>query len=179
MLTKDVLVDGSVRLTSGECGFLFFRLCPGTVYTQVRGVDSGGLDSAPLDEIKSEYEHFGVPVTWFIYAEKTALAGALVSEQWTAWLINHSSLFNTVHVFSENKKLHLTIEVAKHFSNTTRLLINYRERTGFEGALFESIGSGHVPRDDWFSERPIAMLKSRQPDGTVRIENQLSAFTFL
>ncbi len=179
MFTRDVLIDGSTRLICGECGFLFSRLAPGIVLTRIRGADTGNLGFAPLDEIKAEFERFGVPVTWFIDAEETALVRKLVSEQWTAWLSKNSSLLNAIHVFSTDKKLHLTIEVAKHFSKTTRVMNNHRERSQFEKALFKTVGKGLSPRPDWFTEREIPIRKFRERDRTTRIENEFTSFTFI
>lgn len=178
MFTKDVLADGSTRLTAGDFGFLFMRRAVGVVYTAVRGTDTGALGVVPLEELVAEFNRFKRPITWFVDAEQAPAVVSAVLEQWTAWFISHQNLFERIHVLTNSKHMHLTMQVAKHLSNMERLMVTHVDRASFEQAMERTYGASYKAETDWYNEKPMMISKSVETDGTISISSTNSSFTF-
>lgn len=172
------MADGSVRLRSGNCGFLFKRLRTGVIYTSVRGTDTGLLGQAPLDEMTAEFNRFKRPISWFVDAEHAPGVVGDVRELWTEWMGRHQNFFESLHVLTTTRQMHLTMEVAKHFSNFQRLMVNHFDRDGFEKELVKGSGQSCKVDPRWFQAEAAVIDRAVHRDGTISISNNNSSFTF-
>ena len=81
---REVLTDGSVKLSAGSCGFVFCRLRPGTLLVTITGLDSGQFGTSTLDEIRMELLR-NRPLELFIDAREAVGVHALRRENGT-WI---------------------------------------------------------------------------------------------
>jgi hypothetical protein len=131
---REVLPDGSVRMTSGGTEFVFARPGASVLLVTVAGYDKGQLGTAPLDEIGSVLR-VAAPVHLFVDARKGVGATARVSEDWTRFMTRHAGDLAHVHVLVGSKMLELTIAIARHLSRIDRLMQIYSDPAIFETQL--------------------------------------------
>lgn len=123
-MQRDVVENGSIRLTAQRCSFLFERLRPGVLLITIDGDDVGQFGTAPLDEIEQEFARFNAPVQVFVDARRALGPSTAVMETWTAWLAANKHKLHKLDVciLEESKLLHLTVSIAKHLSRTGNLI---------------------------------------------------------
>ena len=131
---REVLPDGSVRMTFGEAGFSFERPKAGVLIVTIKGYDRGQFGVAPLDEIASVLRT-SAPVQLFIDARNAVGATVRVSEDWTSFLSRHRTELSHVHVLAGSKMVELTVAIARHLSRTDRLIQIYSDPKIFEAQL--------------------------------------------
>lgn len=104
---REVLEDGSVRLTSERCSFIYLRPRPGVVFLRIIGQDEGEFGTTPMDELRA----------------------------WTEWFSGHRSELESVSILTRSKFMHFTAEVVKLFSRTGELIRVYLDPEAFDEAL--------------------------------------------
>lgn len=131
---REVLPDGSVRMTSGESAFGFARPKPGVLVVTITGYDKGQFGTAPLDEIASVLR-IAAPLELFVDARDAVGATVRVSEDWTAFIARHSADLTHVHVLAGSKMVELTVAIAGHLSRTEKLIQIYSDPRIFDAEL--------------------------------------------
>lgn len=131
---REVLADGSVRMTVGEAEFSFERPKAGVLVVTVTGYDKGQFGAAPLDEIASVLR-ISAPVQLFIDARNAVGATVRVSEDWTRFISRHREELAHVHVLAGSKAVELTVAIARHLSRTDKLIQLYSDPAIFEAQL--------------------------------------------
>lgn len=124
IIQRDLLPDGTVRLSSGRCAFLYRRLRPGALLVTIDGYDQGQFGAAPVDEAAAEFSRTSEPLRLYIDTQLASGPTTGVMETWTAWLAaNRERLARVVVLVApESKLLHLTVSIAQHLSRTGDLL---------------------------------------------------------
>ena len=131
---REVLPDGSVRMSVGETAFFFSRPRPDVLVVTITGYDKGQLGTAPLDEIGSILR-IAAPLQLFVDARNSVGATVRVSEDWTRFLTRHQADLTRVHVLVGSKMVELTVAIARHLSRTDRLIQIYSDPATFEKQL--------------------------------------------
>ncbi len=123
-IQRDVLPDGTVRLSSRRCSFVYRRLRPGALLVTIEGYDEGQFGPATVDEAAAEFSRTSETLRLFIDTQLASGPTTAVMETWTAWLAaNRTRLARVVVLVSaESKLLHLTVSIAQHLSRTGDLL---------------------------------------------------------
>lgn len=139
MMRREMLENGSVRLVSEKCQFVYRPLRPGALLVTIDGNDTGQFGRAPLEEIDREQASAGVPLRVFIDASKATGPSTSVMEMWTTWLAaRKEDLERVVMLIPEGSKLlHLTVSIAQHLSRTGNLIWICSDEAEFEEAVRE------------------------------------------
>lgn len=131
---REVLPDGSVRITSGDSAFEFARPNPGVFVVKITGYDKGQFGTAPLDEIASVLR-IAAPLELFVDARDGVGATVRVSEDWTTFISRHTADLMHVHVLAGSKMVELTVAIASHLSRTEKLIQIYSDPKIFDAQL--------------------------------------------
>lgn len=131
---REVLPNGSVRMTSGESAFEFARPKLGVLVVAITGYDKGQFGTAPLDEIASVLR-IAAPLELFVDARDAVGATVRVSEDWTAFISRHRTNLTHVHVLAGSKMVELTVAIAGHLSRTDKLIQIYSDPKIFDAQL--------------------------------------------
>jgi hypothetical protein len=131
---RQVLEDGTVLLSAGDCEFRFRRLRPSVILIQINGRDKGELGTAPLDEMAEDLVRFA-PVELFVDAGRVVSAVLPVQEVWTEWIRDHRSALKGVSMLVRSNYMHFTAEVVRHFTRTGELMRVYLDPKAFGEAL--------------------------------------------
>jgi hypothetical protein len=142
LFDRQVLPDGSVRMTSDTTEFVFARPKASVLVVTIAGYDKGQFGTAPLDEIGSVLR-VAAPVHLFVDARNAVGATVRVSEDWTRFLWRHASDLEHVHVLVGSKMVELTVAIARHLSRIDRLMQIYSDPAIFETQL-EAACKRHV-----------------------------------
>jgi hypothetical protein len=123
-VTREVLADGSVRLSAGSCNFSYQRLKPGVLLLSIIGDDRGQFGPATVDETAAEFTRTTQPLKLFVDTRRATGPTREVMETWTEWFAaNRQRLDQVVILVSpESKLLHLTVSIAQHLSRTGGLI---------------------------------------------------------
>ncbi|HEY0459514.1 MAG TPA: hypothetical protein VGC97_10285 [Pyrinomonadaceae bacterium] len=134
-IKREILPGGSVRLSSGDCTFLYERPRAGVLHVTISGYDSGQFGTATLDEILLAINREG-RLELFVDAREASGAGVGVSEDWTRFFSANREKLLRVHVLTGSSKvLHLTVAIARHLSRTGNLIQIYSEPEQFAKKL--------------------------------------------
>lgn len=177
-MSREALSGGVIRLTADRVCFLFERLKPGVMLTSCRGRDAGGLGKEPLAIIERERGLFNSPVLWFFDASRVQGAAIAVSDTWTAWLRAHAGTLEHLHVLTGSNAANLTINVARHFSDSHGRMTVYPNRADWMRSLDKVAGcstSGDLGAR--FDEAPISLTRT-EAGGEVHLEAPGSAWLF-
>jgi hypothetical protein len=128
------IVNGEVRLTAGNCAFVFRRAGAGFLHVVITGLDNGQFGTTTLDEIRAEIGR-GKPIELFVDAREAVGAAVSVSDEWTRFFSTHRGDLKRVHVLVGSKVVYLTVAIAQHLSRTGNLIQIYSEPELFEAAL--------------------------------------------
>ena len=136
-LQRDVLPDGTVRLSSERCAFRYRQLRPGVLLVTIEGYDHGQFGPATVDEVAAEFARTSEPLRLLIDTRLASGPTTAVMETWTAWLAaNRSRLARVVVLVApESKLLHLTVSIAQHLSRTGDLLQICGDEAEFRRAM--------------------------------------------
>ena len=137
---RELLPDGSVRMTSGESAFEFVRPRAGMLVVKITGYDKGQFGTAPLEEIDSFLRLLG-PLQLFVDARNAQGATVRVSEDWTGFFARRKHDLSHVHVLVGSKMVELTVAIARHLSRTGNLIQIYSDPGIFEAQLSRELGS--------------------------------------
>ena len=137
MVRRELVENGSVRLTSDQCTFLFEHPQPGVLLITIDGDDTGQFGNAALDEIAQEFSRFNAPVHVFVDARGAIGPSTGVMEKWTAWLAANKHKLTKLDVLvpEKSKLLHLTVSIAKHLSRTGDLIGIHSELEEFSALI--------------------------------------------
>ena len=131
---RETLEDGSVRLSSGRCAYIYQRLRPGVVFVRFIGDDKGEFGEAPRDELREDLHRYA-PVELFFEMEESTGANLPVQEAWTEWFSGNRSELKSVSVLTRSKYMHVSAEMVKLFSRTGELIRVYLDPEPFLEAL--------------------------------------------
>ena len=134
-IKREILPGGDVRLSSGDCIFLYHRQRPGVLRITISGYDSGQFGTATLDEILTAINREG-KIELFVDAREASGAGVGVSEDWTRFFSTNQEKLSRVHVLvGGSKVLQLTVAIAQHLSRTGSLIQIYSDAQVFNNKL--------------------------------------------
>ncbi|HVE56279.1 MAG TPA: hypothetical protein VNB22_05580 [Pyrinomonadaceae bacterium] len=134
-IKREILPGGDVRLSSGDCVFLYHRQRPGVLHITISGYDSGQFGTATLDEILTAINREG-KIELFVDAREASGAGVGVSEDWTRFFSTNQGKLSRVHVLvGDSKVLQLTVAIAQHLSRTGNLIQIYSDALIFNNKL--------------------------------------------
>ena len=131
---RELLPDGSVRLTSGDSAFAFARPKADVLVVTITGYDKGQFGTAPLEEIGSVLR-VAAPLQLFVDARGAFGATVRVSQDWTSFFTRHQHDLAHVHVLAGSKMVELTVAIARHLSRTGNLIQIYSDPGIFEAQL--------------------------------------------
>lgn len=122
---KEILSTG-VKLSAGDCTFVYQRLRPGVLSIVISGNDTGQFGTTTLDEIRSEIGR-NRPVELFVDAREALGPAVSVSDEWTRFFSTHRADLSRVHVLVGSKVVYLTVAIAQHLSRTGNLIQIYSD----------------------------------------------------
>ena len=134
-IKREILPGGDVRLSSGDCTFLYRRTRPGVLRVAISGHDAGQFGTATLDEILTAIAREG-RIELFVDAREASGAATSVSEDWTRFFSANREKLQRVHVLvGDSRVLQLTVAIAQHLSRTGNLIQIYSDFAQFEKKL--------------------------------------------
>lgn len=133
-IKRELLQGGVIRLSAGECSFVFERLRPAVLQVTITGRDDGQFGTSTLDEIYTAINREG-RIELFVDAGSATGASINVSEDWTRFFDQNREKFSRVHVLVSSKVVHLTVSIAQHLSRTGNLIQIYSDPDLFAGKL--------------------------------------------
>ena len=131
---REILSDGSVRISSGDSTFELTRPKAGVLVVAITGYDKGQCGTAPLEEIDSVLRLVG-SLQLFVDARSAVGATVRVSEDWTKFISRRKDELGRVHVLAGSKMVELTVAIARHLSRTGNLIQIYSDPAIFEAQL--------------------------------------------
>jgi hypothetical protein len=142
---REVLEDGSVRLTSERCSYTYRRPRPGVVFIRFTGDDRGEFGEAPRDELREDISRFS-PIELFFEMDETTGATLPVQDAWTEWFSGNRPALKSVSVLARSKFMHVSAEVVKLFSRTGELIRVYLDPQPFDEALQRAAPDARLER---------------------------------
>lgn len=131
---RELLEDGSVRLSSERASYTYQRPRPGVVFIRLAGDDRGDFGFSPRDELREDISRYA-PIELFFEMDESTGANMPVQEAWTEWFSTYRQALKSVSVLTRSKYMHVTVEVAKLFSRTGELIRVYLDPQPFDEAL--------------------------------------------
>lgn len=131
---REILSDGSVRMSAGDSAFEFNRPRAGVLVVTITGYDKGQCGTAPLEEIDSVLRLAG-RLQLFVDARSAVGATVRVSEDWTRFISRRKDELARVHVLAGSKMVELTVAIARHLSHTDKLIQIYSDPEIFTAQL--------------------------------------------
>lgn len=179
-MTKETLRGGALRLSGNDSSFLYERLRPGVYLTTSHGRDTGEFGTAPLYLIEREYKLFRHPVQWFFDATRVDNPTLAVTDEWTGWLRANQNALAQLHVLTSSEGTHLLMNVARHFSNSSRRLMLYCDRAQWTRAISKAIPgtTQSVDLASRLEEPAITITRSQSADEGVMLSAPGSSWNF-
>ncbi|HZH35378.1 MAG TPA: hypothetical protein VEX64_11085, partial [Pyrinomonadaceae bacterium] len=125
-IKREILPGGNIKLSSGDCVFLFERLRPGVLLVTISGHDTGQFGTTTLDEIRAAINREET-IELFVDAREAFGASVSVSDEWTRFFSTNRSNLSRVHILAGSKMVHLTVSIAQHLSQTGNLIQIYSD----------------------------------------------------
>jgi len=133
-VSRETLPDGRVKLSSGDCSFVYSRLKPGVLLVTISGYDTGQFGTRSLDEIRDELQRHQ-PLELFVDARDAFGATVSVSDEWTRFFTGNRERLKRVSVLVGSKAVYLTVAIAQHLSRTGSLLQIYSDAELFDARV--------------------------------------------
>ena len=134
-IKREILPGGNIRLSSGDCVFLYQRPRAGRLLVTISGYDGGQFGTATLDEILTAISREG-KIELFVDARDASGTSVGVSEDWTHFFSTNRERLKRVHVLvGASKVLQLTVSIAQHLSRTGNLIQIYSDAEVFNSKL--------------------------------------------
>ena len=133
-IKREILPGGSVRLSSGDCTFLYRRPRANVLHVTISGHDTGQFGTSTLDEIYAAINREGA-IELFVDAREAFGASVSVSDEWTRFFAQNREKLTRVYVLVGSKVVHLTVSIAQHLSRTGNLIQIYSAPEFFESKL--------------------------------------------
>jgi hypothetical protein len=149
VIDREVLADGSVKLSGDGCVFRYQRPRPGIMVVRISGDDVGQFGAATMDEVAKEFDHVQAPIELFIDATEAVGPVTKVMEAWAAWFETHHKRLKHVDILipPEAKVLQLTVAIARHLSRTGDLISIHLDSTNFHSAVNQAAPGYAIGRD--------------------------------
>ena len=134
VVKRESLPDGSVKLSSGDCSFVYQRPRPGVLLVTITGHDKGQFGTVTLDEIRAEISR---ERTIKLFVDASAAFGAVssVSDEWTRFFSINREHLSRVYVLTGSKMVYLTVAISQHLSQTGNLIQIYSDPELFANKL--------------------------------------------
>lgn len=136
-MNRETLPNGQLKLSAGDCTFLFRRLRSGVLHVTITGDDRGEFGTATLDEIRMEIMR-NKPLELFVDARAATGAALTVSNEWTKFFSTERENLKRVSVLVGSKVVSLTVAIAQHLSRTGNLIQIYSDPEMFDARVAES-----------------------------------------
>jgi hypothetical protein len=133
-IKREILPGGSVRLSSGDCTFLYRRPRANVLHVTISGHDTGQFGTSTLDEIYAAINREGA-IELFVDAREAFGAAVSVSDEWTRFFAQNREKLTRVYVLVGSKVVYLTVSIAQHLSRTGNLIQIYSAPEFFESKL--------------------------------------------
>jgi hypothetical protein len=134
-IKREILPGGDIRLSSGDCTFVYQRPRPGVLLVTISGYDAGQFGTSTLDEIHAAINREGI-LKLFVDAREARGAAVGVSDDWTRFFSLNREKLSRVHVLvGGSKVLQLTVAIAQHLSRTGNLIQIYSDADSFNDKL--------------------------------------------
>jgi hypothetical protein len=134
-IKREILPGGDIRLSSGDCAFLYQRPRAGVLLITISGHDAGQFGTSTLDEIHAAINREGI-LELFVDAREAPGAAVSVSDDWTRFFSLNREKLSRVHVLvGGSKVMQLTVAIARHLSRTGNLIQIYSDAEIFNGKL--------------------------------------------
>lgn len=125
-IKRELLPGGSVKLSSGDCTFVYQRPRPGVLHVTISGHDTGQFGTSTLDEIRAAINREGA-IEMFVDAREAFGAAVSVSDEWTRFFSLNRENLSRIHVLVGSKVVYLTVAIAQHLSRTGNLIQIYSD----------------------------------------------------
>jgi hypothetical protein len=129
---REVLADGSVRISGDGVVFEVRRPRRGRLHLVVTGHDRGQVGNASLDELTTSID---AATELFVDARAATSVTPYVVDAWIAWLKAHRGRIRRVHMLPGPPALRLALSVEKHLSGAGEWFRMYDSPTSFDAAL--------------------------------------------
>jgi hypothetical protein len=133
-IKREILPGGSIKLSSGNCTFVYERPRPGVLHVTISGHDAGQFGTATVDEVQAAIAREGV-LELFVDTSETVSASVSVSDEWTRFFSVNRDNLSRVHILVNSKVVSLTVAIAQHLSRTGNLIQIYTDRDSFTAKL--------------------------------------------
>jgi hypothetical protein len=133
-IKRELLAGGDVRLSAGDCTFLYHRPRPGVLQVTISGYDTGQFGTSTLDEINNAINREGA-IELFVDAREAYGAAVSVSDEWTRFFSMNRENLKRVHILVGSKVVYLTVAIAQHLSRTGNLIQIYSDPDLFANKL--------------------------------------------
>lgn len=133
-IKKEILTGGVVRLSAGDCTFVYRRPRAGVLHVVISGYDNGQFGTTTLDEVRAEIARANV-IELFVDVREALGAAVSVSDEWTRFFSQNRVNLSRVHILVGSKIMTLTVSIAQHLSQTGRLIQIYSDPDIFESKL--------------------------------------------
>ena len=136
VVKRESLPDGSggLRLSAGDCSFVFERPRAGVLLVTITGHDKGQFGTETLDEIRAEIGRER-SIKLFVDASGATGAATSVSDAWTRFFSLNREHLSRVYILVGSKMVHLTVAISQHFSQTGNLIQIYSDPEQFSKKL--------------------------------------------
>lgn len=131
---RENLPDGSVRLSAGDCSFVYRRPKPGVLLVTITGHDKGQFGTATLDEIRAEISRERT-IKLFVDTSEAFGAASSVSDAWTRFFSLNREHLSRVYILVGSKMVHLTVAISRHLSQTGNLIQIYSDPEQFANKI--------------------------------------------
>lgn len=134
---RELLPDGLVRLSAGNCTFVYRRLRAGALLVTISGDDRGDFGQTTLDEIRMEILRTK-PIELFVDLRAATGAAVSVSDEWTKFFSTNQEHLKRVSILVGSKIISLTVAIAQHLSRTGNLIQIYSDAETFDARVREA-----------------------------------------
>jgi hypothetical protein len=140
-VVREMQPDGRVKLSAGDCSFVFARVRPGVLLVTISGYDTGQFGTSTLDEIRTEIQRDG-PLELFVDTREAFGAAVSVSDEWTRFFTANRERLKRVSVLVGSKAVYVTVAIAQHLSRTGSLIQIYSDPELFESRVAAAARAG-------------------------------------
>jgi len=181
--TRQVEKDGSVRIASEQCSFVYRRVRPGVLLVSISGFDSGEFAMESIDQVRAMIAR-SEPTELFVDLSGVTGVTPNVSDAWAAWFRANRQSVRRVSILATSRFMSTMASMVKLLSGTDKLIRVYTEAAPFEQALApaakapaRSAAPAHVAAAVSAAQRPT-VRREVYKDGAVRLSCPTCAFVY-
>ena len=138
--------DGSVRLWTDHCSFVYSRPAPGVTLLAISGYDTGELGTAPIDAVAEAIARSAAPVELFVDTTQVTGTAERVMEEWLAWFQSAPPGLRRVHLLTGSPYFQLQVMIATYLTRLAGVITIHTDRADFERALSRAGETAGRPR---------------------------------